>query len=234
MCATSVIQPIDMVKVRIQLASELGGQTNPFKVAAECFQTSGVKGFYAGLDSALLRQAVYATMRLGIYFNLSEHFKMKNGGDLSFLQKVGCSLTAGCLGSCVATPCDLVLVRMQADKRPGILDSERRNYTNVFNAFSRIVADEGATSLYTGALATMTRAMVLNMFMLVSYDQSKEMMAASMPDASTRKISIYASLVSSVFTSAGTLPFDNVKTKVQNQKANAEGVKPYAGMVDCA
>ena len=215
MCATSVIQPIDMVKVRIQLASESGGSTNPFKVAGECYKASGITGFYAGLDSALLRQAVYATMRLGIYFNLSEHLKEKNHGkDLSFLQKVGCSLTAGCLGSCVATPCDLVLVRMQADKRPGILDSERRNYTNVFNAFTRIVADEGITSLYTGALATMTRAMVLNMFMLVSYDQSKESLARSMPDASNRKVSIYASLVSSVFTSAGTLPFDNIKTKV--------------------
>jgi len=122
---------------------------------------------------------------------------------------------------------------MQADKRPGIPDSERRNYTNVFNAFSRIVSDEGVRSLYTGALATMTRAMVMNMNMLVSYDQTKEYLTASMPDASARKISIYSSLVSSVFTSCGTLPFDNIKTKVQNQKANAEGIKPYKGMIDC-
>ena len=33
------------------------------------------------LDSALLRQAVYATLRLGIYFNLSAHIKDNiNGG----------------------------------------------------------------------------------------------------------------------------------------------------------
>jgi len=46
-----------------------------------------MKGFYAGLDSALLRQAVYASARLGIYFNLTEYIKtQKNGGnDLSFL-----------------------------------------------------------------------------------------------------------------------------------------------------
>lgn len=161
---------------------------------------------------------MYASARLGIYFNLTEYIKtQKNGGnDLSFLQKVGCSLLAGGLGSSIATPCDLVLVRMQADKRPGILESERRNYSNVFNAFSRIVADEGVTALYTGAVATMMRAMVMNMMMLVSFDTTKENLRKSMPEASDRKIAIYASLVASVFTAGGTLPFDNVKTKVQN------------------
>lgn len=134
-----------------------------------------------------MRQAVYASARLGIYFNLTEHLKEKNQGkDLSFLAKVGCSLTAGGLGSFIATPCDLVLVRMQADKRPGIPDEMRRNYTSVFNAFRRIVADEGVGALYTGAVATMMRACVMNMFMLVSYDQTKENLTKSMPDASQR------------------------------------------------
>ena len=31
--------------------------------------------FPSSLDSALLRQAVYATLRLGIYFNLTDHIK---------------------------------------------------------------------------------------------------------------------------------------------------------------
>jgi solute carrier family 25 oxoglutarate transporter 11 len=149
------------------------------------------------------------------------------------MQKVGSSLCAGGLGSCIATPCDLVLVRMQADARPGIPDSERRNYKGVFNAFNRIVTDEGMRALYTGAVATMMRAMVMNCFMLVSYDTSKENLRRRMPDASDRKVAMYSSLVSSVFTCCGTLPFDNIKTKVQNQKADVHGVKPYSGIPDC-
>jgi hypothetical protein len=35
----------------------------------------GVKGLYQGLDSALLRQAVYASARLGLYFNFTESLK---------------------------------------------------------------------------------------------------------------------------------------------------------------
>jgi hypothetical protein len=49
------IQPIDMVKVRIQLRSESGGSTSPFSVASEVYKAGGIAEFYKGLDSALLR-----------------------------------------------------------------------------------------------------------------------------------------------------------------------------------
>merc|ERR1711990_955800 len=77
--ATTCIQPIDMVKVRIQLMSEAGGNTSPFKVAGEIYKEGGIKYFYKGLDSAILRQVVYGTMRLGLFYNISEDMKKKNG-----------------------------------------------------------------------------------------------------------------------------------------------------------
>lgn len=65
-----------MVKVRIQLKSEAkGGNLSPFGVAKEVFAEGGIKGFYRGLDSALMRQALYTTTRLGIYFSLTDYFK---------------------------------------------------------------------------------------------------------------------------------------------------------------
>jgi len=71
MAATCVIQPIDLVKVRIQLQSETkGANVSPFGVARDIFKEAGIKSFYRGLDSALMRQAVYTTTRLGIYFSL--------------------------------------------------------------------------------------------------------------------------------------------------------------------
>lgn len=187
MTATSVIQPVDMLKVRIQLASEAGGSTNPVTVARSIFKLGGVRGFYAGLDSALLRQAVYATMRLGIYFNLSESIKnsRKANGDsvinLSVLEKTACSFIAGSIGSFVGTPCDLVLVRMQADKRPEVPIEQRRNYKNVFDAFSRVIREEGVRKLWTGGAITVVRACSMNMWMLVSYDESKERLRKVLP-----------------------------------------------------
>jgi len=56
MIATCFIQPIDMVKVRIQLKSEAkGGSLSPFVVSKEIFNEGGVRSFYRGIDSALMR-----------------------------------------------------------------------------------------------------------------------------------------------------------------------------------
>lgn len=103
---------MDMIKVRIQLGSEAGGSTSPFAIARTILAESGVKGFYKGLDAALMRQVVYGTARMGLYFNISENFKKQNnGGNLSFSQKTQASFAAGAIGSFIGNPCDLALVR---------------------------------------------------------------------------------------------------------------------------
>lgn len=76
-CATCTIQPIDTIKVRIQIVSEekalktdVNGpkrSTSPFKVAGEVWKQSGLLGFYRGLDAAILRQILYGTIRLGLF-----------------------------------------------------------------------------------------------------------------------------------------------------------------------
>jgi len=95
------------------------------------------------------------------------------------LQKAGCSLFAGAFGSFVGNPCDLSLVRMQADTMLPM--EERRNYKHVFDAFYRICKEEGVTSLWNGSIPTMARAMALNVAMMVSYEESKERLTAALP-----------------------------------------------------
>ncbi len=58
MTATSVIQPMDIIKVRLQLIGEAqksGEKPNPFFVARRIFNNSGLIGFYKGLSAALFR-----------------------------------------------------------------------------------------------------------------------------------------------------------------------------------
>lgn len=78
----------------------------------------------------------------------------------------------------------------------------------------------------------MTRAIALNMAMLVSYDTVKESLTQSMGKGKDFQIQIAASMVSAVATAVVSLPFDNLKTKLQKQKA-VNGVFPYKGMPDC-
>lgn len=70
-------------------------------------------------------------------------------------------------------PClQIALVRMQAD---GVLPpAERRNYRGIFDAVRRIVKEEGVANLWRGSTPTVLRAMSLNMGMLATADQAKE------------------------------------------------------------
>lgn len=101
------------------------------------------------------------------------------------------------------------------------------------DAFSRIKAEEGFKGLYVGGGITMVRAMIYNMWMLVTNDEAKERIANAFPDMSKRKVAIFGSFTSAAFVAVGALPLDNVKTKLQNQSADASGKLPYNGMIDC-
>lgn len=102
---------------------------------------------------------------------------------------------------------------MQADST--LPPAERRNYKHVFDAFSRIVSEEGILSCWNGATPTMARAISLNVAMLVTYDESKERITKYMgPGSNERLIQFGSSMLSAIATSLASLPFDNLKTKL--------------------
>ncbi|XP_057793315.1 mitochondrial dicarboxylate/tricarboxylate transporter DTC-like [Salvia miltiorrhiza] len=111
MLATCVIQPIDMIKVRIQL-----GQGSAGEVTRNMLKNDGVGAFYKGLSAGLLRQATYTTARLGSFRILTNKaIEANDGKPLPLYQKALCGLTAGAIGACFGSLADLALIRMQAD-----------------------------------------------------------------------------------------------------------------------
>lgn len=88
---------------------------------------------------------------------------------------------------------------------------QRRNYSNVFNAFTRIAREEGFFNLWKGCQPTVVRAMALNLGMLVSYEEAKERLEKYM---SRQMAWFFASVISGAIASTMSLPFDNVKTKL--------------------
>ena len=158
--------------------------------------------------------------------------KQRKGGPdakLSTLEKIACSFTAGGIGSFCGNPFDLCLVRLQSDLT--LPKDQRRNYKNVFDALVRIPREEGITGLWKGAVPTVSRAISLNIGMLVSYEEAKERITRLLGPG--RLTLLMASAVSGVFTALFSLPFDNVKTKLQKQKALPDGTLPYKGFGNC-
>lgn len=229
MMATCIIQPVDMVKVRLQLG-DTGG---PIGVARNMIKTQGFGSLYKGLSAGLVRQATYTTARLGIYNKLFTAAQEWNQGPLPLWGKAVCGLTAGGLGALVGSPADLTLIRMQADTSLPL--EQRRNYKGVGDAFARIVREEGAGGLFTGAGPTVVRAMALNMGMLASNDQAKELLVEAGLQEGSPAVIVGSSMIAGFFASACSLPFDYVKTQLQKQKPDPKtGEYPYAGALDCA
>lgn len=229
MAATCIVQPIDMVKVRIQL----GAKGGPIGVAKDIIAKDGVGQLYKGLNAGLLRQATYTTARLGIFQVITDKAKELNGGkNLPLWQKAACGLTAGGLGALVGTPADLTLIRMQADST--LPAEQRRNYTGVMNAMSRIVKEDGVGGLFRGAGPTVVRAMALNMGMLASNDQAKEMIEDMGFTKGGQAAVLGGATIAGFFASVCSLPFDFIKTRMQRMSPNPDGTMPYKSAVDCA
>ncbi len=104
-CVAEVVTlPIDTLKVRLQLLRKSGGtgmsMSGMFhKVVAE----EGVGGLYKGVVPALQRQMVFASLRVGIYREISERLKEPGQQTLSLGRKVLAGLASGAIGiTCVA------------------------------------------------------------------------------------------------------------------------------------
>ena len=167
--ASVIVQPLDLTKTRLQLSPK---GTSLVGVMRGIIASEGVAGLYAGVSASIMRQAVYGTARLGLHREFSDRLKAAQGGAaLSALQSSGSAMLAGALASVIGTPCDVALVRMQADSmRPA---AERRGYTGVFNALGRIASEEGVKRLWQGFEPTAARAIAMNVGMMASYDQAK-------------------------------------------------------------
>ncbi|KAI8920273.1 mitochondrial substrate carrier protein [Powellomyces hirtus] len=233
MTATAVIQPVDMIKVRLQLAGEgkMSAKAHPIKLATDLIRQESFTTLYRGLSAGLLRQATYTTARMGLFNTFLSMAKEYNGNDkVSFSQRAVAGLAAGGLGAIVGTPADLALVRMQADT---MLPLEKRaNYTGVTNALVRITREEGALALWNGAAPTVARAMALNLGMLTTYSHMKHTLDGYFgPGAAS---TFGSSAIAGFFASALSLPFDFIKTRLQKQRPDAKGLMPYKGTLDCA
>ena len=76
MVATCFVQPLDLVKTRMQVNKVAEGAKKPstFSVISNIIKNEGLSTLYTGLSAGLLRQATYTTTRLGIYTWLFETF----------------------------------------------------------------------------------------------------------------------------------------------------------------
>ncbi|XP_043269516.1 mitochondrial 2-oxoglutarate/malate carrier protein-like [Venturia canescens] len=224
MAATCFVQPLDLIKNRMQLS---GTKTSTLSIVSSICKNEGVMAMYSGLSAGLMRQATYTTTRLGIYTWLFE--LASANGQPNFLTKAALGMTAGCVGAFVGTPAEVALIRMTADGRLPL--AERRMYKNVFDALFRIIKEEGLFTLWRGAIPTMGRAMVVNAAQLASYSQAKQALLDTGYFEENIMLHFASSMISGLITTAASMPVDIAKTRIQNMKM-IDGKPEFKGTID--
>jgi len=228
--ATSCIQPIDMIKVRIQLQGEgtsVKKNTNPFRIGREIIAKEGILSLYKGFSAAMVRQCTYGTTRLGIFNAMTDYYtpKGKKAADIPFTTKLYISIVAGGVGAIIGTPADTALVRMQTDDL--LPAHQRRGYKNIADALIRMGRDEGFKGFFSGASPTVARGLTINIGQLTTYDTFKGYFEPYLGDGQTNRF--FCAFLSGVVASTVSLPCDFIKTRIQKQKKLPDGTLPYRG-----
>lgn len=131
----------------------------------------------------------------------------------------------------MGNPSDVALVRFQSDSALPV--DQRRNYKHVFDAFRRIVKEEGAITLWRGLNTNMGRAISLTVGQMASFEEIKQRVIQLRGGKEGLLTTSIASAGAGMICACTALPFDNMRTKLQKMKKLPDGTMPYSGLADC-
>uniref|UniRef100_A0A1B6MJG6 Mitochondrial 2-oxoglutarate/malate carrier protein n=2 Tax=Graphocephala atropunctata TaxID=36148 RepID=A0A1B6MJG6_9HEMI len=229
-CATTIIQPLDVLKNRMQLSGEGGKKrdhSNTFQAFRNIIAKEGPRGLYQGISANILRQATYTTTRIGVYQTLVDFSSRAGYEGLS--AQVSAGLLGGMIGALVGAPPDVALVRMMGDGRLPV--AERRNYKHVGDALTRMVSEEGVFVLWRGVAPAMLRAMVGSVCQLVTYTQAKHYLINHGIMKDDSRCHFVSSLLAGLVYTTVSNPIDIAKTRIQTMKS-VDGKPTYTGLFD--
>ena len=220
--------PLDTAKVRLQIQgqkkAELGEAykakyNGMFHALITIFKEEGPKSLWKGIFAGLQRQIIFAGLRIGLYPTVRDFIcgkDIKEGKTPTLLQRIAAGLITGAFGITVASPTDVVKIRLQAEgkKPPG----EPRRYKGSIDAYKKIVAEEGVKGLYSGLFPNIIRNSVMNAAELASYDQIKSSIVRRFPkiNPDSKGLHILCGLSAGFIAVVFASPVDVIKTRVMN------------------
>eukprot|EP01132_Coremiostelium_polycephalum_P004075 gene4075-5101_t len=235
-CATTITNPIELVKTRLQLQGELKMSARIYNGVGDAFikiwKNEGLVGLQRGLFPAYLSQGTMQGCRLGSFDTFSKFLGADPNGDYFFLKNLVAGATAGAFGAAMGSPFDLVKVRMQAANMfPN--DPQFQGYTTSYSAFREIIQKEGLKGLTRGMATSAQRTGIGSGIQLATYGSSKKFVSQFFEDKSSVGVFLSSSLIAGFLVTIGMNPFDVARTRLYYQgKGNSHGEK-YKSLLDC-
>lgn len=173
-CQVIVTNPLEIIKIRLQLMGELAKREGPIaspRGAMHVIRSLGLLGLYTGAGACLARDIPFSA----IYFTAYAHLKKdvfhegRRGKELSFGELLLAASVAGMPAAALTTPADVVKTRLQAERRAG-----QTHYRGLAHALVTIPREEGLKALFKGWSARVIRSSPQFGVTLVVYEMLKK------------------------------------------------------------
>ncbi|KAK3718275.1 hypothetical protein QZH41_013168 [Actinostola sp. cb2023] len=178
-----------------------------FRISKE----EGIRALYNGVAPALLRQATYGALKLGIYHAVKRKL-VKEPKDEKLYLNVTAGVIAGAFSSAICNPTDVLKVRMQAEYKTGAAQ------LSMMKSFGKMFSEEGLRGLYRGVGPTSQRATVIAGVELPVYDASKKFILDKNLMEDHPGTHFVASAVAALAGAIASNPIDVAKTRMMNQR----------------
>jgi len=232
-CSTILLQPLDLIKTRIQqntqnglklnhgseggaLVTHRGNPPTIFATLRVVIATENVAGLWKGMTPSITR----TVPGVGLYFGSLHWLKTSFGANTDKpgpLHAICLGMTARCVAGCTMIPITVLKTRFE---------SGQYNYTRMSSALMEIYRREGARGLCCGLVPTLVRDAPYSGLYLMFYTQLKQHFSTVLiqlnPQLDVRKNGYLASathftcgLSAGLLASLVTHPADVVKTRMQ-------------------
>ncbi|CAE6514803.1 unnamed protein product [Rhizoctonia solani] len=220
------------IKVRQQLQTDGSTSRSFLNVAKGMVRSEGALSLTNGVSASVLREGIYATIRLGTYeahkdllHELSNGALTREGIPLKALS----GLMSGAIGATIANPTDLIKIRMQAHHNPPVPE-----YSSILSSLRCVYKEGGGTlfgglrALWRGTSATVTRGAVITVAQIGSYDHSKQLIKSHRLMNEGIPLHLTSSLFAGLVCSIASNPVDVIKVRLMNDHE-----RMYRGVSDC-
>jgi len=196
-----------------------------FGTIATVAKEEGPAALWKGIEPGLHRQCLFGGLRIGLYDPVKKFYAGDTPGDPPMHIKVAAGLTTGALAISIASPTDLVKVRMQAEGK--LPEGAQKKYPSALKAYGIIAREEGVARLWTGLGPNVARNAIINAVELASYDEVKAgLLKLGMSDGIP--CHLLSGLGAGFFAVVFGSPVDVVKSRVMGDSSGR-----YRGVVDC-